>query len=263
MNKFFVFFFAVFVILSSCTVNNTKINSDLKKYFDSSHVEGSFSFLNNQLGDVTVYNMEVDTQRFSPGTSFDVFTSLVGIQTGKISNENTVIQTDSAKDAALSFKQAFKNSSTDFFRALANQIGKANLKLWIDSIGYGNKNISGPVDSFWLNNQLKISADEQLGFVSKLYFNQLSFQNYAQQMVQDQMLQEDNSLYQLSYATGSGHDEKENSIGWVLGWIIENRHVYFFVTFVKSPERDLDIKPIGVHISKSILKSMGFFKGEK
>ena len=263
MNKFFLSFFSVFVILSSCTVNKAKINSNLKKYFDSSHVEGSFSFLNNQLGDITVYNMEVDTQRFSPGTSFDVFTSLVGIQTGKISNENTVIQTDNAKDSALSFKQAFKNSSTDFFRALAKQVGKTNMKLWVDSIGYGNKNINGPVDSFWLNNQLKISPDEQLGFVNKLYFNQLPFQNYAQQMVQDQMLQENNSLYQLSYATGSGYDEKDNSIGWVLGWIIENRHAYFFVTFVKSPERNLDMKSIGVHISKSILKEMGFFKGEK
>lgn len=263
MNKFFLSCFFLFVILDSCTVNNAKINSDLKKYFDSSHVEGSFSFLNNQLGDVTVYNMEVDTQRFSPGTSFDIFTSLVGIQTGKISNENTVIQTDSTKDSALSFKEAFKNSSTGFFQELAKQIGENNMKLWIDSIGYGNKNINGPIDSFWLNGRLKISPDEQLGFVNKLYFNQLPFQNYAQQMVQDRMLQEDNSLYQLSYATGSGYDEKDNSIGWTLGWIIENRHAYFFVTFVKSPEKNIDIKSIGIHISKSILKEMGFFKGEK
>jgi beta-lactamase class D len=76
------------------------------------------------------------------------------------------------------------------------------------------------------------------------------------------MLQEDNDLYQLSYATGVGID-KGNSIGWVLGWIVENRHVYFFVTFINSPEKNLDIKSIGIHISKSILKGMGFFKGEK
>jgi beta-lactamase class D len=263
MNKFFVPFLFAVIFLSSCSVNNTKIDPSLKKYFDSSNVDGSFSFLNNQLGTITVYNMDLDTQRFSPASSFKTFSSLVGIQTGKISNENTVIKAGNDNDAALSFKDAFKSSSNIYFQTLANQVGKDTMKFWVDSIGYGNKNVSGPVDSLWLNDHLKISPDEQLGLVSKLYFSQLPFQKYAQQMVQDQMLQEDNSLYELSYATGVGIDNKNNSIGWVLGWIVENRHVYFFVTFIKSPERNLDMESIGIHISKSILKDMGFFKGEK
>ncbi|HEY5369150.1 MAG TPA: penicillin-binding transpeptidase domain-containing protein [Hanamia sp.] len=263
MNKFFLPVLSLFIFLSSCSVNNTKIDPSLKKYFDSSNVQGSFSFLNNQLGSITVYNMDLDTQRFSPATSFNMLNSLVGIQAGKISNENTVLATGTGKDSALSFKEAFKTSSNIFFQALANQVGKDTMKVWIDSIGYGNKNVNGAVDSLWINDHLKISPDEQLGFVSKLYFNQLPFQKYAQQMVEDQMLQEDNNLYQLSYATGSGVYNKDNAIGWVLGWIVENRHVYFFVTFVKSPESRLDMKSIGIHVSKSILKGMGFFKGEK
>jgi beta-lactamase class D len=262
MNKFFLPVLSAFILLSSCSVNNTNIDPSLKKYFDSSHVEGSFSFLNNQLATVTVYNMDLDTQRFSPATSFNIFNSLIGIQTGKISNENTVITGVGKQGSALSFKEAFKSSSNAFFQTLAKQIGKDTMKFWVDSIGYGNKNMSGSVDSLWLNGHLKISPDEQLGLASKLYFGQLPFQKYAQQMVQDQMLQEDNDLYQLSYATGVGID-KGNSIGWVLGWIVENRHVYFFVTFINSPEKNLDIKSIGIHISKSILKGMGFFKGEK
>ena len=75
-----------------------------------------------------------------------------------------------------------------YFQEIARQIGKDTMKLWVDSIQYGNKNISGPVDSFWLNNHLKISPDEQLGLMSKLYFDQLPFQKYAQQMVRDAML---------------------------------------------------------------------------
>lgn len=263
MNKFFLPVLIVVIFLSSCSVNNTKIDPSLEKYFDSSHVEGSFSLLNNQLATITVYNMDLDTQRFSPATSFNILNSLVGIQTGKISNENTVLNTGSTQDSALSFKEAFKSSSNTFFQALANQVGKDTMKFWVDSIGYGNKNVIGPVDSWWLDDHLKISPDEQLGLVSKLYFSQLPFQKYAQQMVQDQMLQEDNDHYELSYTTGVGVGIQGNSIGWVLGWIVENRHVYFFVTFIKSPERNLDLKSIGIHISKSILKGMGFFKGEK
>jgi beta-lactamase class D len=178
-------------------------------------------------------------------------------------NENTVLKKDSSDTSGITLKQAFNNPSTDYFQQIARQVGKDTMKHWIDSISYGNKNINGAVDSFWLNNELKISPDEQLGLMSKIYFEQLPFSKYSQEMVENLMLQEDNTLYKLSYTTGSGIDEKNNSFEWVLGWIEENRHVYFFVTFIKSPDKTRDLKTTGINISKSILKSMGFFKGEK
>ncbi len=259
----FLFLSLLLLAFSSCTVNRAKVNNDLKKYFDSARVDGSFSFLNNQLGDITVYNMKLDTQRLSAGTSFKILNTLIGVQTGKIMNENTAIKTESDTNKSITLKEAFNTSSVSYFQSLARQIGKDTVKFWIDSISYGNKNVSGPVDSFWLNNTLKISPDEQLGLMSKVYFDQLPFQKYAQQMVQSLMLKEDNTLYKLSYETGTGVDEKNNSFSWTLGWIEENRHVYFFVTFIKSPDKNLDLKATGIHISKSILKEMGFFKGEK
>lgn len=264
MYKIFVLLLSVILFsLGSCRENKAKIDNNLKIYFDSSHVDGCFSFFDNQLGGITVYNMKLDTERLSAGTSFKILNSLIGIQAGKIANENSALSTDTAHNQNLTFKEAFQNSSIPFFQLLARQIGRDTMKLWIDSLHYGNKKIIGPIDSFWLNNHLKISPDEQLGFVSKLYFEQLPFQKYAQQMVQDQMLQEDNTLYQLSYATGTGIDENDNSFGWVLGWIIENRHIYFFVTYIRSPDKSIDMKATGIHISKAILKKMGFFKGER
>jgi len=263
MNKFSFLFLSLFLLVfSSCTVNRAKINNDLKKYFDSAHVDGSFSFLNNQLGDITVYNMKLDTERLSPGTSFKILNTLIGVQSGKITNENTTI-TDSGTNKSVSLKEAFNNSFVPYFQSLVRQIGRDTMKFWVDSISYGNKNINGTLDSFWLNNSLKISPDEQLGLMSKIYFDQLPFQKYAQQMVESLMLKEDNTLYKLSYATGTGVDEKNNSFGWTLGWVEENRHVYFFVTYIKTPDKNVDLEATGVHISKSILKEMGFFKGEK
>lgn len=264
MNKNIFLFFSFFAfILVSCNPNNAKVNNKLKVYFDSASVDGSFALLNNQLGDITVYNMKLDTQRISPATSFKVLNTLIGIQTGKISNENTIIKTDSADTKPLTLKEAFHSSSVPWFRALAREIGKDTMQFWIDSIGYGNKNISSPVDSFWLNNTLKISPDEQLGFMSKLYFDQLPFQKYAQQMVRDVMLREDNTLYKLSYASGAGFDETGNPIGWITGWIEENRHVYFFVTFVRSKDKSMNMASVGEAVNKKILENLGYFKGQK
>jgi beta-lactamase class D len=260
----FLLLASLILFLASCTLNKAKINNDLKKYFDSAQVEGSFSFLNNQMGDITVYNMQLDTQRFSPATSFKTLITLIGVQTGKITNENNIqIKTDSNQNKAVTLKEIFNASSPEYLQSLARQIGKDTIKLWVDSLGYGNKNMEGAVDSFWLDNHLKISPDEQLGLVNKLYFDQLPFPKYAQQMTRNAMLQEDNTLYRLSYATGIGYDEKSNQIGWVTGWIEENHHVYFFVTFLRSADKNKDMKQTGINISKEILTSMGFFKGRK
>ena len=146
MNKICFLFLSLFILISSCTVNKAKINNDLKKYFDSSHVDGSFSFLNNQLGDIIVYNMKLDTQRLSPGTSFKILNTLIGVQTGKIIGENMVITNDSSVNKGTTLKEAFNNSSVSYFQNIARQIGKDTMKFWVDSISYGNKNLGGPVD---------------------------------------------------------------------------------------------------------------------
>ena len=260
---YLLFFLLISLILHSCSVNHAKINNDLKKYFDSSNVEGCFAMLNNQMGDITVYNMNLDTQRLSTGTSFKVIETLIGIQTGRITNEKTTLGNDSSSTKNVTLQQAFQNNSIPYFQELARQIGKDTLQMWLDSISYGNSKITSAVDTFWLNNDLKISPDEQLGFLSKLFFEQLTFQKYAQETVANLMKKEDTSLYSLSYATGLGIDEKNNSFAWNLGWIEENRHIYFFVTFIRTPVKSINTENRVIEISKSCLKELGFFKGQK
>ncbi len=263
------------LLLTSCSVNKANNDESLKKYFDENNVEGCFTMLNNADGEVTVYNMKYDTMRFSPASTFKIFNSLVGLQTGVIIDEKMQIKWDgnvrtfpngdTAKNwnKDMDMTEAFKVSSVPYYQEVARRIGKDTMQRWIDSLGYGNKNLSGPVDSFWLNNALKISPDEQLGFVKKLYFDQLPFRKSVQQMVRDVMVQENNTAYKLSYKTGWTFDDDKKAIGWVVGWIEENKHVYFFVTFVKAPAHDTDISILRLNITKSILKQYGFFEGKK
>ena len=260
---------AFLMIFASCAVNNAHVDNNLKKYFDSAHVDGCFSLLDNATGQITVYNMKLDTQRLLPASTFKIVNSLIGLETGKIIDEKMVIKWDGVKrwndawNKDLTMQEAFKVSSVPYYQEVARRIGKDTMKLWIDSLHYGNMNISGPIDSFWLDNTLKISPDEQLGMFYQLYFDKLPFTKRSQQIVRDVMLQEDNTLYKLSYKTGWGFDEKGHSIGWVVGWIEENRHVFFFVTLVKSPEKNIDMKTVRMNITNKILSELGFFKGEK
>ena len=269
MTKFFPAAMCCVLILISCSVNKAKINNGLKKYFDTEHVDGCFAMLDNSNGDVTVYNMQLDTLRILPASTFKIANSLIGLETGVITDEKMVIKWDGVKrwnenwNQDLTMAQAFKFSSVPYYQEVARRIGRDTMQQWIDTLQYGNKNISGPIDSFWLDNALKISPDEQLGLMKRLYFDKLPFSKRAQQIVRDVMLQEDNTLYKLSYKTGLGFDEKNNEVGWVVGWVEENRHVYFFVTLAKSPDKNADMATIRMNITNGILKELGFFKGEK
>ncbi len=254
----------------SCSPNNVTEDNSLKKYFDSANVTGSFGLFDNGQGSFTIYNLKrFRDSSFTPASTFKIVNSLIGIQTGVIKDEHMIIKWDSVKrsnpdwNKDLTMEEAFKVSAVPYYQEVARRIGRPTMKKWIDSLGYGNKDISGPIDSFWLNNHLKITADEELGLVKKLYFNQLPFYDRTQKIVSDVMLREDNTNYKLSYKTGWGNRENGNELGWVVGWIEENKHPYFFVLNIESTDKNIDMKNVRIKILKSILSQMGFFLGKK
>jgi beta-lactamase class D len=266
MKNYPVGLYALVLLLLSCNVNKASIDEAPAKYFDSYGSEGCFTMLNNADGKITVYNMALDTQRFSPASTFKIVSSLVGLETGRILDENMVLPWDGVQrrkewDRSMNFQEAFKVSNVPYFQEIVRRIGHDTMAQWIDSLSYGNKDISGPIDSFWLNNRLKISPDEQLGLLKRLYFDQLSFRKGVQQIVRNAMLLEDNTLYRLSCKTGAGLDEKGMPFGWACGWVEENRHVYFFVTFARSKKENAGVPMLD--LTRDILKDYGFFEGKK
>jgi beta-lactamase class D len=67
----------------------------------------------------------------------------------------------------------------------------------------------------------------------------------------------------LSYKTGWGSTPAGNQLGWTIGWIEENQHVYFFTLQVESPDKNIDMRTVRLSILKKILKQYGFMEGKK
>lgn len=257
------------LLLAGCSVNKAKIDNELKPYFDKKGVDGCFTMLNNADGSITVYNIGMDTMRVAPLSTFDIMGSLVALHTGAATSEKMILPLDgmvcNGTDTctSCSLADAFRSDCHVYFQELAKKTGKEKMSYWIDSIGYGNKMCQGPVDSFWFNNTIKISADEQLGLMKRLYFDQLPFRKTVQETVRQMMLQEDNTAYRLFYRTGNGVDEKNHPISWACGWIEENRHVYFFATLLRSDKTGMLPEEEATGITRDILSHYGFFKGNK
>lgn len=258
-----------FLLFNSCSINNFTIDHELKQYFNQYKVTGTFALFDNAQSHFTIYDSANYRKRFSPASTFKIMNSLIGLEKGIIYDEKMVIKWDGVErmrkewNQDLTMEQAFKFSSVPYYQEVARRIGRDTMQYWIDSVHYGNQNISGAIDSFWLNNTLRISPDEQLGLVKRLYFEQLPFQKRTQQIVRKVMLMEDNSLYKLSFKTGWGFDEKNNNLGWVVGWIEENRHPYFFVLLIESPDPKFEMVKNRMDLLKDILKHYDFMQGKK
>ncbi|MCO6498138.1 MAG: hypothetical protein J5I50_10795 [Chitinophagaceae bacterium] len=260
---YFVFTLITVTLVLSCTQNVAKIDNSLEKYFEEEGVTGTFALLNNQMGDISVYNIEMDTMRLSPGNSIKIIASLVGIESATLTDSKSVLSTGSdSAQSEISLKDAFHDDNMGYFKTLMNEIGKDTMTLWIDSLKYGNMN-SERFESFWSDGSLKISPDEQMGLISKIYFDKLPFKKYSQAIARELMLQEDNTLYRYSYTTSSAQTSDGNPMAWVLGWIEENKHVYFFTCVATSSDKNKDIRKTSLKVVNNILTAKGFFKGKK
>lgn len=263
-------YLGILCFITACTPNNVTQDNSLKKYFDENNVTGCFALLNNSNGKFTVYNLSrYRDSSYLPASTFKIINSLIGLQTGRISSDSMIIKWDGIKrnveewNKDLTMYEAFRVSSVPYYQEVARRIGKDTMQKWLDSISYGTKKIKTRIDSFWLDNSLKIKPDEQLGLVKELYFNQLPFFKIYQEMVKRAMLLENNSNYKLAYKTGWGYNEKGNSIGWIVGWVEENSHPYFFVLNIESTDPHFDLRNTRIRMLKDILKQLGFLEGRK
>ncbi|MET0635967.1 MAG: penicillin-binding transpeptidase domain-containing protein [Chitinophagaceae bacterium] len=269
--RFISSIFLLAIIFSSCSPNNVNEDESIGKYFTENNVKGCFALLDNGTGEFTVYNLSrYRDSAYMPASTFKIVNSLIGLQTGRISSDSMIIKWDSitrrveAWNHDLNMIQAFRVSSVPYYQEVARRIGRDTMQSWLDTLEYGTRKITSPIDTFWLDNSLRITPDEQLGLVKRLYFDQLPFYKTYQDEVKRAMVIEENTNYQLAYKTGwSGYDAKTGKhIGWVLGWVRENNHPYFFVLNIESAEKNFNMVEVRKKMITDILRHLGFLEGK-
>ena len=270
---------AAALLFFGCSTNNVTVDDSLGRFFDSAGVKGTFALFDNGQGRFTIYNLPRYRDSLYPAAqTFDILQALIAFQTGVLKDEKAVAPVEDttvadtahsrAKTAAkipVTYARAMQDRSPvgdAVFQQLADSIGIDTLRKWVDSLQYGNKDVradSGHV----LVRAIRINADQELGLVKKLYFNQLPFFRRPQDLVKQMMTTEVNSNYKLVYKTGRAARLPGPAIGWVMGWVEENRHPYFFVVNLESPDGRTDIDDVGIRLSRRILGTLGFFQGKK
>src|SRR5688572_1048226 len=275
MRLIFGLLLIIVVVLGACSPNNVDEDKSLEKYFIENKVTGCFGLYNNATNQFTFYNKKRFTDSsFLPASTFKIINTLIGLQTGVITGDSMVIKWDSVQrkvtdwNKDLTMYEAFRVSAVPYYQEVARRIGKERMEYWMDTVNYGAGakdtifRIMTSIDTFWLDNTLKITPDEQLGLVKMLYFNQLPFFKSYQEKVKNAMLFENTTVYRLGYKTGWGQKANGDHLAWLVGWIEENNHPYFFVLNFESPDPNADIPGARMNILKGILKQLGLFEGK-
>lgn len=224
MNRIFILTCLCLLTLGSCQDARIYDNKEWGKYFEDAGIKNAGFILRDHTQDaVHYYNLNRDTAHFTPASTFKIFLSLAALELGVVQDDKFIIPWNGEVtkhpewNRDMNLREAFETSSEPYFKEVARRIGKERLQQFLDTVRYGNKTIGDSVATCWTDNSLKISADEQVGFLKKLYFNQLPFTDRSQRIVRSLMLHETANGRKLYYKTGWGQTPT-NQILWVVGF---------------------------------------------
>lgn len=239
----------------------SEVKPELEKYFRGNI--GAFVLYDRNRNQYTRYNPERCAEAFIPASTFKIMNSLIALETGTIPDENFTMKWDGtpydvpAWNQDHTLKTAIRNSVVWYYQELARQVGSEQMQNYINLAHYGNEDISGQIDTFWLEGGLRVSADEQVAFLQQLYQDELPFSSRSMQIVREILVLEKTESYQLSGKTGSAQRITPR-VGWFVGYLETTGNVYFFATNFESANPDgFANGDTAKQISQGILQSLG------
>lgn len=238
----------VLTLFNSCLLQDYLVNAQIqpkteheanfKRHFDKLAINGSIIIYDRYRKKFYQHNPIRNNTAFLPASTYKIPHSLIALETGVIKNDVDVLTWDGIKrgfgsspyilwNQDLNLRLAFKYSAVWFYQVLARRIGHQRMQDFINQIEYGNQNIGNieDIDRFWLEGELTITPKQQIGFLLRLYNNDLPFSQGTINLVKDIAIAEQTANYVLRAKTGA-----TSKIGWYVGYLEQNEHVYFFAT---------------------------------
>ncbi|MGM7721638.1 class D beta-lactamase [Metabacillus sp. Hm71] len=220
--------------------------------------EGTMVLKNLKNNKVYVYNKERSTERFTPESTFKIANALIGLETSAVRDEYEVKRWDGVKREFENWNRdhtlasAMRESAIWFYQDLARTIGEDKMKEYVSKMSYGNQDLSGGIDMFWLDSSLKISAIEQVDFMEKLVSEELPFTEKYQKTVKRMMIQDEQDDYILHGKTGTRLSDL--GLGWYVGFIENEKGTWAFAVNINGSGTEAKTIAVEVLREKNIIQ---------
>lgn len=213
---------------------------DLSLYFDG--YDGSFVLYDSNTKSWQIYNRDLAALRVSPDSTYKIYDALFALESGIISPEQSRMAWDGeirafdAWNTDQDLNSAMQNSVNWYFQELDARNGSAALQKYLREIGYGNEDMSGDLDSYWMEASLKISPIEQVELLKRFYENDFGYAPEHIAAVKDSLRifsENNDSIYGK---TGTGRVNGKDINGWFVGFIEQSGNPCFFAVNIQGNE---------------------------
>jgi beta-lactamase class D len=161
-----------------------------------------------------------------PASTFKIANSLIALETGVVADpDKDVFKWDGVtrpieawnKDHTM--RSAIAASVVPVYQEIARRIGQERMQKYVDLLEYGNRDIGGGIDQFWLTGSLRIDPMQQVDFVDRLRRGVLPISKRSQDLVRDilPVTKVGDSIIRAKSGL-LGAERGEPSLGWMVGW---------------------------------------------
>lgn len=230
-----------FVALAVYTYFQDRAKEDPSRFFEG--FQGTLVLLDLQSGQLERFKPSQAAKRLAPMSTFKIANALIGLETGVVSGPDHLLTWDGQARPWASHNQnhtlqtAMESSVVWYYQELATAVGPERMAEHLKAFAYGNQDISGGISRFWLGNSLKISADEQVEFLRKLYTDQLPVQPRHMAQVREMLKLQRTPHYQFSGKTGTDIVNGKATLGWFVGHLAWADKAYVLACNIEAADR--------------------------
>jgi beta-lactamase class D len=204
----------------------SEIREALAKHFADAGTDGTF--VGYKVDEYLV--IASDAQRSGeaklPASTFKIPNSLIALETGVVEDpDKDVFKWDGVKRSIEAWNKdhtmrtAIAASVVPVCQEIARRVGEGRMQKYVDLFEYGNRNIGGGIDQFWLTGDLRIDPVQQVDFVDRLRRGVLPISKRSQDLVRDILPVTKAGEAVIHVKSGLlGAEVGKPSLGWMVGW---------------------------------------------
>lgn len=218
--------------LADVAPQRSEIRDSLAKRFADAGTVGTFVGYKTDDYQIIASDAVRSGEAILPASTYKIPNSVIALETGVVGDpDKDVFKWDGVtrsfpawnKDHTL--RSAIAASAVPVYQEIARRIGEARMQKYVNELDYGNKNIGGGIDRFWLTGDLRIDPMQQIDFLDRLRRGVLPVSKRSQELTRDILPVEKAGDAIIRFKTGLiGVDDRtvaggaRPSVGWLVGW---------------------------------------------
>src|SRR4051794_20277846 len=203
----------------------SEIREDLAKHFADAGTVGTFVGYKTEEYVIVASDKDRSGEAMLPASTFKIPNSVIALETGVVADPDKdlfkwdgVVRSIEAWNKDHTLRSAIAASAVPVYQEIARRIGAERMQKYLDLFEYGNRDIGGGIDQFWLTGSLRIDPVQQVDFLDRLRRGVLPVSKRSQDIVRD-ILPVTGVSDAVIRAKSGLLGAEAGTLGWMVGWV--------------------------------------------